>query len=617
MEIVIGLLALVVLGMTAGLGYFYFRQDASETATGAAKRPAPAAAAPSKTLPAKAAPENPAETAPRGQVLIEVDEEETEDASPDRVLIAYGEAGAPLHARRRLAEIDEPSEEVKEKRIRLDEEVIEEIKDKLTEIPPLPLVVTRIVEELSNPKSSAKSVAEIAVSDPVLASTLLRAINSSFYGILNEIADVRQAVALLGFDTVQTLVMQFGLAKLFKSKDGEVGYNTEDLWIHSLCVSLVAQTLARKIPGLDTGFVSTFGLLHDIGKLAINSKFPDKVSRLFEEAASGESFLRREERLFGADHAFIGAFLGREWDLPEDLTTAIQWHHFPKFTPMEKFDDRVRRALMLVHIANQIAKFCHVYCEDMELDLVPDPFFEALGLAPSLEELIRPEVKQAINRGIFFVDQITDRPLRAVQRILHTRTAKQLTDLSRVPMQTPAMKRVRIRPIPPIEEALSSEPRVVELTGPGSAKAPTFSGEWDVLFISPADEKLFRRLISHVREAFVQSGLPKEIRFPFHFLVKFVLGNVLSMARGGEVTKVRICHTESVAALLFESDALSFNRVIDIEIIRARQGEDVARLRCQAVLAAGLGNVLTLDWVHRVTADPTGSRLLLYRKRTK
>ncbi len=597
MQIVIVLVVLLV-AATIALIVFLVRHTSEE--------PAPKAAPPSPSRPAEK---------PARQTTSMARAKSTEEG-PDAALVAYGES-LPLHAKRREVVDEVPDEEVVQKRIHLDEDVIEDIKEHLAQIPPLPLVVTRLVGELTNPKSSAKSVAEIASSDPVLAATLLRAINSSFYGITNEITDVRQAIALLGFDTVQTLVMQFGLAKMFKGRDDEVGYNTEDLWIHSLSVSLIAMTLARKIPNIDKGFVATFGLMHDVGKLAINAKFPDKVGELFSEKMSGESFLKREERLFGADHAFIGAFLGREWDLPEDLIQAIQWHHFPKFAPLDQLDERVRRALMLIHIANQIAKFCHVYSEDMEIDLVPDEFFAALGLPGSIEENIDREVKAAINRSIFFVDQITDRPLRAVQRILRARSARDLMGVSRLPLNNPHLAKVEITEfLGQIEVPIDgSEPRVIEVGGVKGTRDGPKAGDSDLLFVCPGEEKAARQLVALCKDALACGDLSKEIRFPYFFLCKFLIGNVLVLGQGNEGVKLRLHWTEDQVDLMIESPALAFDNVIDLAPVLAKHGRDVAFLRCRALLVAGLGNVLTLDWVNRVEANPTGTRLLFQRKR--
>src|SRR5205085_7706773 len=124
----------------------------------------------------------------------------------------------------------------------------------------------------------------------------------------------------------------------------------------------------------------TLGLLHDIGKLAINSQSPTKVAQLWRPAGlvgggigtGGESWLARERRLFGADHAFMGAFLAARWQLPDDLADAIRLHHLPPEVSLDTLVEPIRRAVEVVHVANQLVKYRHVYCADMEIDTI-DP----------------------------------------------------------------------------------------------------------------------------------------------------------------------------------------------------------------------------------------------------
>jgi putative nucleotidyltransferase with HDIG domain len=179
-------------------------------------------------------------------------------------------------------------------------------------------------------------------------------------------------------------------------------YDAEKLWLHSMAVSQVAEHLATRVRGTDPWLASTIGLLHDIGKLAVNSQFPEQVAKLWDKGAgpADESFLARERRLFGADHAFIGAYLTARWELPNELVEAIRLHHLPSDQSSDVLRPDVLRAVSIVHVANQLVKYEHVYCEDMEIDIIRPDMLATLGFAPqTLDTLLDTKVKDVIARA--------------------------------------------------------------------------------------------------------------------------------------------------------------------------------------------------------------------------
>jgi putative nucleotidyltransferase with HDIG domain len=277
--------------------------------------------------------------------------------------------------------------------------ILDDVAHALQRIPPLPRALMQVVRELDDVASTAKSVATIVATEPVLTATLLRVANSASTGVRREIVTVADAVAYLGFSTVKALFLRLQLGSLFGSSSGGGAYDAEKLWSHSMAVAQVAEDLARRVGHADPQLALTLGLLHDIGKVAINSQFPAAVKQSWETGgAADESFLARERRLFGADHAFIGAYLATQWKLPDELATMIRLHHLPQGQSLP-LAPASRRALYVVHVANQLVKYCHVYCEDMELDIVPPPLLRELGLVESLDQLLDERTRGIIMRS--------------------------------------------------------------------------------------------------------------------------------------------------------------------------------------------------------------------------
>ena len=312
-----------------------------------------------------------------------------------RETAATGAATAPPDGARFRSAAAEPAAQD-------EEQLIDEVMRGLQRIPPLPHVLLRILTELDNAGSSARSLASIVSTEPVLTASLLRVANSASTGLRKKIVTVDEAVAYLGYSTVRSLVLRMKLADLLPQRAGARAYNSEHLWLHSLVVGQVAAHLAKRVGAIDVALVSTIGLLHDIGKLAINSQFPETVAKLFERdgrAPADESFLARERRLFGADHAFIGGFLASQWKLPAELIEAIRLHHFPDDAAAQAMSAELRRATQVVHVANQLAKYAHVYCADMEIDIIAEPVLVGLGLPTDIEQLLKGNVRQVIARA--------------------------------------------------------------------------------------------------------------------------------------------------------------------------------------------------------------------------
>jgi putative nucleotidyltransferase with HDIG domain len=297
------------------------------------------------------------------------------------------------------------------------------IRQGLAEVPPLPHVVRELMRELSDPTSNARSVARIAASDPALAASLIRTVNSAALGMRRKVTSVAEAVSYLGYSTVRSLVIRMRLQQVMPTRAGQAAYDGEDLWVHSLAVAYAAEALADRCPGVDKAFVCTLGLLHDIGKLAINSYFPASAAQVRTPSPDhpSESFLDRERRILGADHAEIGAMLATHWKLPSDLVEAIRWHHSPQDAP-EALGEEVRTATILVHIANQLAKYCYVYSEDMEIDIVGDELLHAAGLPGPVTRLLNQRVRSGISRAIFFADESSTQALGAIRRFVRLDT---------------------------------------------------------------------------------------------------------------------------------------------------------------------------------------------------
>ncbi len=202
--------------------------------------------------------------------------------------------------------------------------------NRIEALPTLPSIASRVLMIASNPDSSASELTDVIVNDPSLTSTLLKIVNSAFYGFPQKIGTVKQAVVLLG--TGEIVALSFGLstAKLFASAHLKGVYSPKDLWRHSMCTGLIAESLCKRFPEYRKLGVFTAGLLHDFGKIILIDHFPELYGQVHVDVKKYELPLYDlEDERFGLNHAIIGEFLATNWKLPAPLTQAIAFHHQP------------------------------------------------------------------------------------------------------------------------------------------------------------------------------------------------------------------------------------------------------------------------------------------------
>jgi len=227
---------------------------------------------------------------------------------------------------------------------------LEHILNQVQALPPLPAFTMQVIALTKNPATSLKALEAVISQDMALAVSVLRQANSAYYGYARRISSLQEAIVRLGFQAIQGLAISAAVAPLLKTK--LVGYeiNQEGLWKHSLFTAMAAKRLCQlcKLPYGDVAF--TAGLLHDMGKLVI-SLYVQKVGDYFlkKVTESGFSYVELENKVIGFDHARVGGFMARAWNLSDDLIAAISFHH--------SFSDARNYAELagVIHVANGLA----------------------------------------------------------------------------------------------------------------------------------------------------------------------------------------------------------------------------------------------------------------------
>jgi putative nucleotidyltransferase with HDIG domain len=195
-------------------------------------------------------------------------------------------------------------------------------------LPSLPLTVVALGEAVQDERCTVDRILGILSKDPSLSATLLRLANSALYGSEGSVMDLRTAVLRLGFDAVANLGTGAAVIRTLK---GGTHLDALKLWQHSVAVGLTGKgvcVLAKRHGQAETAFLT--GLLHDIGKIALDTCYPEEYTAVLQKVADGAFFVDAEREVLGLDHAEAGALLAAEWAFPQAIIDVIRDHHDPK-----------------------------------------------------------------------------------------------------------------------------------------------------------------------------------------------------------------------------------------------------------------------------------------------
>lgn len=208
--------------------------------------------------------------------------------------------------------------------------VEQEVRQAIHQLPPLPRVVSKLIELVESENATIDQIEELIATDPVLTAKVLHLANSAYYGLSRSIGTVKQALLVLGFHTVKNLVL--GIAVMSAMRSGRHPTPVEiELWEHAYTCAGIAREIGRKARMSPRNLEDTYmaGLLHDIGRVLLVTRFPTHYQETIEHAPQYATLLEAEKAVLGTDHAVVGSLIAEKWNLPSLLVQAIGEHHAP------------------------------------------------------------------------------------------------------------------------------------------------------------------------------------------------------------------------------------------------------------------------------------------------
>lgn len=196
-------------------------------------------------------------------------------------------------------------------------------------MPAFPKSVQQVMQLTSDINASAKDIVRVIECDPVMTVRILKAINSSFYGLPQKITSVQKAVVHIGMNTIKNIAL--GVAAMgMLNANNKANFNTSNFLLHSLTTAAISKMLAERI-GLSSAQCSdcfVAGLLHDFGKVVFAEFIAEEFKLALDKSKEQHLSLHQTELEFiGLNHSQAGRILAEKWELPDSMCDAIAHHH--------------------------------------------------------------------------------------------------------------------------------------------------------------------------------------------------------------------------------------------------------------------------------------------------
>ena len=265
-------------------------------------------------------------------------------------------------------------------------------------VPPQPQIMVDLQMEQVMPDPDLRAIAKLISQDPGLSGALLKLVNSPFFGLANRIASIQQAVNLLGCNTVINLI---NAQSIRGELTDEAIVTLNRFWDTAQDVAVTCLSLAKRIGYHSPDEAYALGLFHNCGIPLMLKRFPHYMSVLEEAYASATDERRvvdTENRLLNTNHAVVGYFTAKSWNLPLHLCEAIASHHnaLAIFSEDASRDAPLKTLLAILKMAEHICASHRVLgnqAEDHEWQSIEQLVLEYVGLSEYDFENLRESIR--------------------------------------------------------------------------------------------------------------------------------------------------------------------------------------------------------------------------------
>lgn len=188
------------------------------------------------------------------------------------------------------------------------------------DIPSQPQSLVQLSLLLAEDEVNLQAVASLIETDMALAAAVMKAVNSSLYGLKGRVQSVHQAISYLGMREVAGITFEMGLRAAFPPAP-----ELEPLWERAGKRGLLMGRLASRL-SLDAWAAHSAGLFEECGKAVLFRHATDHYRAMLRAAGSDTELAMLEHAGFGVSHDALGAALCESWGLGPAAVACVRHH---------------------------------------------------------------------------------------------------------------------------------------------------------------------------------------------------------------------------------------------------------------------------------------------------
>jgi len=249
-------------------------------------------------------------------------------------------------------------------------------------IPIQPQVLVDIQLETLMPNFELADISKIIAKDVGLSGSILKVVNSPFFGLKSQITSIQQAIGLLGVDSVINIIQSVEIKNAL-SDDSIVALTS--FWDNALDVAKACAAVSKHISFSSPDDAYTLGLFHNCGIPLMMQRYEgylDTVKLAYQQ--SEKRITDIENEAFSSNHAVIGFYVAKSWKLPEVICLAIADHH--KVDSIFETSDTESKEKTLLAILSIASHLCESHKhigeaeDDFEFKKIQDAILSYTGL---------------------------------------------------------------------------------------------------------------------------------------------------------------------------------------------------------------------------------------------
>lgn len=198
--------------------------------------------------------------------------------------------------------------------------VAPELRTLQIDIPARPESLVQLSLLMADEDMNLQAASRLIEDDMALAAAVMKAVNSSLYGLKGRVQSVQQAITYLGMREVAAITFEMGLRAAFPP-----AAELEPIWKRAAQRGLIMGRLASAM-GQDAWAAHSAGLFEECGKAVLYRHAPDHYRSMLRAARDDAELVTLEAAGFGVSHDALGAALCESWGLGAAAVASVRHH---------------------------------------------------------------------------------------------------------------------------------------------------------------------------------------------------------------------------------------------------------------------------------------------------